>query len=69
MRSLKFSLWVKNFGIQKLADKCEVGPHQVRQWLRGKAAPRAERLVLIVELSKNKFSIEELIAETTRAKS
>lgn len=68
MRSLKFSLWVKDFGIQKLADECNVGAHQVRQWMRGKAAPRAERLLLIIELSKNKLTFEEVIAETTRAK-
>lgn len=67
MKSLKFSIWVKEFGIEKLAKECGVKPHQVRAWMRGQASPRSERLVKIIQLSKNKFTLVELIHETTRA--
>lgn len=67
MKQLKFTNWVREFGIDRLANECGVGPHQVRAWLRGEASPRSERLVRIIQLSKNKFTLVELIQETTRA--
>ena len=59
-------MWATTYGTNKLAEQCGVSAWSVRQWKAGLAAPRPERILKIVELSKGELTTDEVLRETSR---
>ena len=59
-RSDKFALWLKDLGTGHAAEVIGVTDHMVRLWRDRKCAPRPDKALICIRLSKELFGWKEI---------
>lgn len=61
---MDFKKWVYDFGIAELAIALGCSPRVVYRWIYGQGWPRIKQILKIVELSKGRLTIEDILKAT-----
>ncbi len=61
-----FEQWILDFGVERLAAKLTCTSAAVRVWRRGHGSPTAGRIKIMIKLSKDTLSFDQILKESRR---